>query len=111
MKELLMKEKEVFSKDSSDIGEIKGLKMKINLKDSEPVRKSYTSIPKPLYKEVKEYIEDLLARGWVQRSFSTCCSPMVCVRKKYGYLRLCIDYRQLNNKSIPDSLPIPRHFE
>ena len=76
------KVKEVFSKDSSDIGEIKGLKMNINLKDSEPVRKSYTSIPKPLYKEVKDYIEDLLARGWVQRSFSSYCSPIVCVRKK-----------------------------
>ena len=44
VKELLMKEKGVFSKDSLDIGEIKGLKMKINLKDSEPVKKSYTSI-------------------------------------------------------------------
>ena len=71
VKELLMKEKEVFSKDSSDIGEIKGLKMQINLKDSKPVRKSYTSIPKPLYKEVKVYIEDFLVRGWVQRSFSS----------------------------------------
>ena len=108
VKELLMKEKEVFSKDSLDIGEIKGLKMKIDLKDSEPVKKSYTSIPKPLYKEVKEYVEDLLACGWVRRSFSSYCSPMVCVRKKDGSLRLCIDYRQLNNKSIPDSQPISK---
>ena len=65
VEKLLMKEKKVFLKDSSDIGEIKGLEMKINLKDSERVRKSYTSIPKPLYREVKEYLEDLLARGWV----------------------------------------------
>ena len=82
--------------------------MKINLKDSEPVKKLYTSIPKPLYKEVKEYVEDLLARGWVRRSFSSYCSLMVCVRKKDDSLRLCIDYRQLNNKSIPDSQPIPK---
>ena len=33
---------------------------------------------------------------------------MVCVRKKDGSLRLCIDYRELNNKSIPDSQPIPK---
>ena len=59
VEKLLMKEKELFSKDSSDIGEIKGLEVKNNLKDSERVRKSYTSIPKPLYKEVNEYIEDL----------------------------------------------------
>ena len=33
---------------------------------------------------------------------------MVCVRKKDGSLRLCIDYRKLNNKTIPDMQPIPK---
>ena len=55
VKEILRKEDEVFSKNDQDIGEIKGLKMKINLEDKEPVKKSYTSIPKPLYKEVRVY--------------------------------------------------------
>ena len=35
-------------------------------------------------------------------------SPMVCVRKKDGGLRLCIDFRKLNKKTIPDMQPIPR---
>ena len=33
---------------------------------------------------------------------------MVCVRKRDGSLRLCIDYRALNAKTIPDRQPIPR---
>ena len=33
---------------------------------------------------------------------------MVCVRKKDGGLRLCIDFRRLNQKTIPDMQPIPR---
>ena len=33
---------------------------------------------------------------------------MVCVRKKDGGLRLCIDYRKLNLKTIPDKHPLPR---
>ena len=33
---------------------------------------------------------------------------MVCVRKKCGGLRLCIDFRKLNKKTIPDKQPIPR---
>ncbi|XP_048240235.1 uncharacterized protein LOC124116300 [Haliotis rufescens] len=33
---------------------------------------------------------------------------MVCVRKRDGFLRLCIDYRKLNQKTISDQQPIPR---
>ena len=33
---------------------------------------------------------------------------MVCVRKKDGSLRLCIDYRELNKKIMLDRMPIPR---
>ena len=105
---MLRKEHEVFSKSTIDIGEIKGLQMKIDLKDHDPVKRSYTSIPKPLYREVKEYVEDLLASGWVRKSYSSYSSPMVCVRKKDGTFRLCIDYRKLNSKMIPDSQPIPK---
>ena len=108
VKDMLKKEKNVFSRHSGDIGSIQGLKMEINLKDDEPVKRSYTSIPKPLYREVKEYVEDLLASGWVRKSYSSYSSPMVCVRKKDGSLRLCIDYRRLNSKTIPDSQPIPK---
>ena len=62
----------------------------------------------PFFKEVKSYIEDLLNRGFARKSQSSYSSPVVCVRKKDGTLRLCIDYRQLNRKTIPDRHPLPR---
>ena len=34
--------------------------------------------------------------------------PVVCVRKKDGELRLYIDYRELNRKTVSDHHPIPR---
>ena len=33
---------------------------------------------------------------------------MVCVRKKDRSLHLCIDYRKLSNKTIPDRQPTPK---
>lgn len=61
---MLREEAESFSKDDDDVGCAEGLQLKINLSDNRPVQKNYTSIPKPLYSEVKQYVEDLLNRGW-----------------------------------------------
>lgn len=33
---------------------------------------------------------------------------MVCVRKKDGSMRLCINYKELNKKIQPDKMPIQR---
>lgn len=103
-----MKECQSFSKTDNDIGCIEKLKMTISLKDNEPVKRTYLSVPRPLYQEMKSYLHDLIAQGWVRKSDSSYSSPVVCVRKKDGTLRLCIDYRDLNRKTHPDRQPIPR---
>lgn len=105
---LLRDECGAFARNDDDVGSIPSLKLKIRLSDTTPVRRTHTSVPKPLHKEVKEYLEDLLNRGWIKKSRSPYSSPIVCVRKKDGSLRLCCDYRELNSKSIPDRHPIPR---
>lgn len=107
-KQLLREECHAFAYDDDDIGSIPSLKLHITLHDTTPVRKTYMAVPKPLHQEVKEYIQDLLNRGWITPSRSPYASPVVCVRKKDGTLRLCCDYRELNNKSVPDRHPISR---
>lgn len=108
VEEILMEENHVFSRSKNDIGQIDQLKLKLDLYDQTPVRQRYRSIPKPLYEEVKNYLNDLLTNDWIKKSYSSYWSPMVCVIKKDGSLRLCVDYRQLNQKIIPDKMPIPR---
>ena len=105
---VLLEESDSFAQGDREIGCATGLQLPINLSDDCPVQKSYNSIPKPLYPEVKQYIEDLLNKGFITKSHSHYSSPVVCVRKKDGTLRLCIDYRQLNSKTIPDRHPLPR---
>ena len=105
---MLREEADSFSKNDEDVGCAEGLQLNINLSDSRPVQKNYTAVPKPLYPEVKQYVEDLLNRGWVRKSRSAYSSPVVCVRKKDGSLRLCVDFRELNKRTEPDRHPLPR---
>ena len=109
LEEVLLRNEDIFSKDATDIGDIKDFKMPINVVDQVPVNATYQKIPPTLYNEVKSYIEDMRTNGWIRESFSSYSSPIVCVRNKDGSMqRLCVDYRKLNAKTIPDSQPIPR---
>ncbi|KAI3361547.1 hypothetical protein L3Q82_013695 [Scortum barcoo] len=94
----------IHARDDNDMGCITSLEMSITFNDNTPIQKSYASILKPLYREVKEYIEDLLAKGWIVKSESpyTQHPSCACVHKKDGTLRLCIDYRLLNQRTVPD---------
>ena len=51
-------------------------------------------------KELKVQLKDFLDNGFVQPSISPWGTPTLFVKKKYGFLRICIDYRQLNNVTI-----------
>eukprot|EP00794_Sanderia_malayensis_P013052 gene13052-14396_t len=106
--QMLPEEEESFSKGDSDIGCAQDLQMELKLYDQTPVQHTYRSIPRHLYDEKKAYIEDLLNRGFIKQSSSPYSSSVVCVRKKDNSLRLCIDYRQLNSKTVPDGHPLPR---
>ena len=109
VKELITGNIDVFCADENyDIGNVTDCKMKINLKDKVPVQKTYYSMPKPLHQEVKNHVEDLLNKGWITKSCSNYSSPVVAVRKKCGGLRLCVDYRALNKKTVLDRHPLPR---
>ena len=105
---LLSEEEGSFAKNDDDIGQIPDLNLDIKLTDQTPVQKNYLAVPRPLYPEVKAYIEDLLNRKFIRPSSSPYSSPVVCVRKKDQSLRLCVDFRALNQKTVPDRHPIPR---
>ena len=105
---MLTDESVSFSKSENYIGCIDNLQVSISSKDTEPVAKTYLSVPKPLYREMKDYLHGLIAQGWVKKSNSPNASSVVCVCKKCGSLHLCIDYCELNKKTIPGRQPIPR---
>ena len=59
-------------------------------------------------KELKLQLQELLEKGFIHLSVSPWGAPMLFVKKKYGTLRLCIDYKQLNNLTIKNKYLLPR---
>ena len=58
--------------------------------------------------EIRKWIEENLSKGFIRASSSSCASPILFVKKKYGSLCLCVDYRALNDITIKDRYPLPR---
>jgi hypothetical protein len=67
--------------------------------------------PKKFKNEIEKEIKELLAMGHIRPSRSPFASSVVLVLKKDGTLRMCIDYRVLNKKTIKNRYPIPRMDE
>ena len=104
----LYEERDSFSNSDEEIGCITSAEMKINLSDETPVQQNYNSVPRPLYPEIKAYIEDLLNHGWTVKSKSNCSSSVVAVHKQDSGLRFCCDFRKLNKVTIPNRHPLPK---
>jgi hypothetical protein len=49
---------------------------------------------------VKEYVEEMLGKGFIRPSSSPYAAPVLVVKKPEGGLRVCVDYRALNALTI-----------
>jgi hypothetical protein len=106
--ELLCSWKEVFSLHDMDFGHTNVVTHDINLGDETPVKLRHRRIPPAMYAEVRNHIQEMLNAGHIRPSHSPWSFPIVLVRKKYNSLRFCVDYRDLNRRTIKDAFPLPR---
>ena len=102
--------RDVFSKTAADqLPKHRPYDHKIVL--TEPLPNQFS----PLYKQsteelqaTKAFVMENLQKGYFVPSHSPFASPVLCVRKLNGDLRICVDYRKLNAITRKDAYPIPR---
>jgi hypothetical protein len=58
--------------------------------------------------ELKTQLQELLDKGFIQPSSSPWGCLAIFVKKKDKTLRLCLDYRLLNEVTIKNKYPLPR---
>lgn len=73
-----------------------------------PIKQKTRGIPQKFRDDFKKMILEMKDAGMIVDSKSPWCSPVRLVRKKDGSVRVCIDYRKLNNVTIADAYPIPK---
>lgn len=73
-----------------------------------PISKRPYWMPADELAEMKKQIEDLLEKGFVRPSSLPWGAPVLFVKKKDGSMRMCIDYRSLNEVTIKNKYPLPR---
>ena len=110
LKEVLITNRDAFSKSKTEIGCCNYFKVELPLK---PGTGYLYNKPRPLpfkHREIAaETISELLAKGVIRPSKSPHATNIVCVKKKtingvVSY-RVCCDLRQVNEHSIPNRFP------
>jgi hypothetical protein len=100
---------DVFPEDLPGLPPERDVEFVIELKPgTAPIsRRSYRMPPNELA-ELKTQLQDLLEKRFIRPSSSPWGCPAIFVKKKDQTLRMCVDYRPLNEVTIKNKYPLPR---
>ena len=73
-----------------------------------PISRQPYRMPPNELRELKKQLKTLLDKGFIRPSSSPWGCPALFVKKKDDSLRMCVDYRPLNEVTIKNKYPLPR---
>ena len=75
--------------------------------ENAPVRVPARRIPMHWRDKIMAQLDSMLAHGIIRPSSSPWLAPAVYTAKKNGDVRIAVDYRELNKRTVKDSYPLP----
>jgi hypothetical protein len=109
IQEILDKHHKVFGSIPPGVPPDRGFEHIIELEEgAKPVITTPYRHPKKYKYEIEKAIKEILDTGHIRPSTSPFASSVVLVKNKYGTMRMCIDSRALNKKTIKNRYPIPK---
>ncbi|KAK2397792.1 cleavage and polyadenylation specificity factor subunit [Trifolium repens] len=100
---------DVFPKDVSDLPPEREVEFSIEVvPGTNPISMAPYRMSTPELDQLKKQLEELLEKKFIRPSVSPWGAPVLLVKKKDGSMRLCIDYRRLNQVTIKNRYPLPR---
>ena len=108
LRELLLRNRDVFSASETDIGVTNIVAHHIDTGQAKPVRQQLRRFPPAHVEAISAHVDSRLKQNVIEPATSPWASNVVLVRKKDGSFRCCIDYRQLNSVTTKDAYPLPR---
>ena len=99
---------DVVSAGMSDLGRTDVITHSIATTSDQPIKQAPRRVPLHQQAELRTHISELLNAGIIAPSDSPWAAPIVTVRKPDNSLRLCVDYRKLNDITVKDAFPLPR---
>ena len=105
---LLMLHKAAVALPGDALGKTTLLQHKIKLKPgTQPIYVPAYRLPHSRLATVDKLVADMLSQDVIESSDSEWNFPLILVPKPDGTMRPVIDYRKLNEQTIPDRLPLP----
>lgn len=80
----------------------------IDTGDARPIKTHGRPLTPPEHKLIKQFLDEGLAQGIIEKTDSPWSSPLLLVKKQDGSTRLCVDYRSLNKVTRKNAYLLPR---
>uniref|UniRef100_A0A8R1DGL0 RNA-directed DNA polymerase n=1 Tax=Caenorhabditis japonica TaxID=281687 RepID=A0A8R1DGL0_CAEJA len=107
LKQLCEDYADVLSRNPYDLGSSKTDPVHIYTTSEVPVKSRPYRVPVKYQAELEQHINALIRSKRITESNTPWTSPIVLVKKKSGALRVCLDFRRLNDITKPDNFPFP----